>query len=233
MSYLWRLEGEQKVSMFLGRSAFQYERVCGMLMRSGVVQGTQLPARTLVTPKSEDETSKVIRKLRAESRKLVVAYGDKYPVLDFATSRYAWLNAKVGDAKPRVNAGAFVTLMLDLELAEKVDRTLVMKDEHKDAKITLTMLRNQDTSKAQRRHVLDLKTALNHEDMNLTQVEEIFKKHVNVEYLNMAKWQRLDHKDLERRMSALLKKYIQIPPKRIRRQPIGSRFLGFFKRRIA
>ena len=134
VSYLWRLEGEQQVAGFDGRRAFEFEDLCGMLIRSATVGETQLPARTLVLPKSEDETSKVIREMWAEGQKVVVAYGKNYPVLDFATCRYAWFNAKVGSKKPTVKAGAFITLMLKLELAEKVDGKLVMKDEHKNAK---------------------------------------------------------------------------------------------------
>lgn len=141
-----------------------------MLMRSGVVELTQLPARTLVLSRSNGETSKFTREMWAGGQTVVVANDKNYPVLDFAAILYTGFIAEVGNENPRVNAGAFITLMLYLELAEEINGRLVMKDEHKNSKIALTMLRNSDKSEAQETDVLELHTDSNHQDLDLKQI---------------------------------------------------------------
>ena len=120
-----------------------------------------------------------------ESQSVVVAFKNpftNYPVLDFAMSLYSWFNVKVDDSTPTVKSGAFVTLLLDLGLADKVDGKLVMRKEHENAQFKLTMMRNN--AKTTCNFKMD-EAGTNHIDLKYSEVKEVFDKHVSVQYIDM------------------------------------------------
>ena len=142
--------------------------------------------RKLVPAKSQDHTSKLISSIEEPGSVVVVAFPN-YPVLDYATSVYDWYNAKVGTREVGVNSGAFVNVLLNLELAEKKTTSagkaeIVMRPEHQDAQITLTMIRRSDATNCK----FDNEFGKDHSDLDFTEVRTLFEQTVAVKLLNIA-----------------------------------------------
>ena len=204
VAHLWRAELEQYFANMNGKRAFEYEDLCGLLLRGGSVGNVTLPERRLVPTTNQEHTSSLIRGIKKEGQMVVVAY-KSYWVLDFATSLYHWFNAKVGESTPTVNSGAFVTLLLELDMATKEDldppeeielsnkkkttkKKLVMKLSE-DEKITLTVMRNTPA----RTFVFKDNTGLNNEDLEYSdELKELFEKHITVEFLDVSNWDPRD-----------------------------------------
>jgi len=215
--WVWLDELKQHFSDLNGKVAFRYEDHCGLLLRGfGSFDGTKLPQRTLLPTTSQKHTSALIRGKKGDNSVVVVA-STGYPVLDYATSLYGWYNAKVGESAPTVNSGAFVSLLLNLDLAYKKESKLVMKEEHEEAKITLTMMRNN----AGTTFAFKDDAGKNHKDLKFSDVEELFQKHVTVKYIDTSKWDaRGDYNKAE--IDKLLIKYKDQLP--------AETFNSFFKK---
>ena len=171
-SLLLRRGLEKYLHAFEGSSTFLFWRLPPKLLRL-VVPGHHKHVRV----KTHEATSDAIRNLALEDSTVVVASND-YPVLDFATSRTTWFMAKAGKTPPTVEASAFVTLLLDLDLAYKDRGELVMKDH--DVQISLTVVRTND--KCVPKSVVKCSETLKpHEDLEFGQVEDVFDRHVQVE----------------------------------------------------
>jgi len=117
VAHFWRTELEQYFATLTGKE-FEYEDLYAQLLRGGSVGDVRLPERTLLPTTSQEHTSELIRGMTNEGQFVVVAFPN-YPVLDFVTSLCNWINAKVGDSTPTVSSGAFVTLLLNLDLVER------------------------------------------------------------------------------------------------------------------
>ena len=168
-----------------GKQAYDFEFLCGQKLRGATVGGITLPQRTLVQTTSHQDTSDLIRGMKKPGTAVVVAFTN-YPVLDFATSLYDWYNAKVGTREVKVNSGAFVNVLLHLDLAEKKTTSagkveIVLRPEHQDAQITLTIMHNSAKPKIQ----LD-NTFANRGKLDFAQVKQLFNQTVAVKFLNVA-----------------------------------------------
>ena len=104
-------------------------------------------------------------------------------MLDFTTSLYARCSSKVGESKPEVKAGAFITVMLALGLVRKVKGRLVMNKGHENDEITPTMLRYIKPKRLRTEvYVRDSSTGKkHHEGKDPDELEMLFKEHVEVD----------------------------------------------------
>ena len=90
--YLMRAELKQAFNAMTVKQAYDFEFLCGQMLRGATVGGITLPQRTLVHTTSKEQTSNLIRGMKKPGSEVVVAFTN-YPVLDFATSVYDWYNA--------------------------------------------------------------------------------------------------------------------------------------------
>jgi len=136
-----------------------------------------------------------------------VVSSTNYPVLDFATSRHDWINAKVGP-KVEVGSGAFVLLMVKyLGMAHIVGDKLQWQ-EGKKAKITLTFWRNSSGDKCR---FVKSDSVLT-KDMDFEALEAFFDESVDVEHLDLADCHSLARtKHLVRRYELLIGKDLVLP----------------------
>merc|ERR1712166_1255421 len=173
---------EEAISGFDGKSAFVFEDFCKLLCQGGTVGGVALTARAQVNTTTQVETSARILSLTDDKNEFVVA-STSYPVLDFATSRHDWINAKVG-SNVQVGSSAFVRLMVkDLSLARIVGHELQWK-EGKKAKITLTFWRNSSGDKFR---FVNKPTQLT-EGMDFETLKAFFDDSVDVKQLDLTDW---------------------------------------------
>jgi len=176
-SVLLRQGLEEHIRGFDGTTAFLFENTTPKLLRLVLPEW-----HTHLRPQTQEDTTAAIRRLGDKASDTVVVASVNYPVLDFATSLYDWYNAKAGATSPTVKASAFVTVLLDLELARKAGdgrrRKLVMKDPN--TQIRLVMLRTND--KGLPSNVLEKGlSSSEHSDLKYGQVKKVFEKHVQVE----------------------------------------------------
>ena len=163
---------------FDSKSAFEFEQFVPHLMKR------QDPAWKLQSrPSSKAETNAAIRALGDEPSDTVVVASSNYPVLDFATSRSDWFNAKAGKDKAKVGASAFVTTVVGLGLARKEDGKLVMLDP--STRIRLTMMRASEVEKPSNSDGSSLQLSRDlsdkHSDLDVDQVQKVFDTHVRMD----------------------------------------------------
>ena len=146
-----------------------------------------------VRPETHGATNDTIRNLALEDDTVVVA-PPCYPVLKLATSGTTWFMVKAGIGSPTVEASEFVTLLLDLGLAQKDKGELVMKeqDTQKIIRITLTVLYTNDDGPPKNGLKNGLRSS-EHSDLQFGKVKKAFDRHVKVEARNL--WDYFDKED--------------------------------------
>ena len=106
--HVLRLELKTKLAATDPRRPFCFEDTTTYILRSGAYE--RAIEGTSVRPENLKATAKAILDLPDSGERLVIA-SPNFPVLDQATSRFEWYNAKAGKAVPTVKAGAFHRLM--------------------------------------------------------------------------------------------------------------------------
>ena len=157
----------------------------------------------LICGADRDNTSCLIKNLKQDDDTLVRA-ATNYPILDFASGPRTWYNAEVGKTKPSINLSAFCTVMQLLDLASFTEEEgLSVYDKNK--RIILYLVHNCDNEEYEFERTKPMRK---HKGFNPDQVvEEVFKKYVDVVFLNVKKWDACDILDAENKRTEQLLKY--------------------------
>eukprot|EP00591_Stephanopyxis_turris_P003074 CAMPEP_0195506668 /NCGR_PEP_ID=MMETSP0794_2-20130614/242_1 /TAXON_ID=515487 /ORGANISM="Stephanopyxis turris, Strain CCMP 815" /LENGTH=701 /DNA_ID=CAMNT_0040633063 /DNA_START=113 /DNA_END=2215 /DNA_ORIENTATION=+ len=124
----------------------EFEEACFRMMVDGLdTVAMQSSPKTPVKPQSISETFDLLKTLRDDDNTVVRA-SKNFPVLDFATSRTAISNAKVGKGQTETAMNALASFVLGIGVAtENEDGTVKMEDTEFKAK--LAILRNSNAHK--------------------------------------------------------------------------------------
>ena len=172
----------EKFALLTGDNAFEFEDVCAVLLQGGIWKGIPFPKRRIICGTHLNHTTELLLNHLDKDCTLLRA-SNCYPILDFATTRYNWFNAKVGSSTPKISLSAFVTLMIDLGFAIVDDNNFLVHNLG-STKISLVLIRNSSSNN----WTFDKKLAIAYRDMNADQIISVFNDIVQVSVLNTADW---------------------------------------------
>ena len=172
-----------------GKKAFSFEDFCGDVL------ATSNDILTFSHPGTHDKTYEEIKALpptRKDNSNTIVKAFTNFPLIDYAVSQRDWINARVGQNSPKINAGAFVTTIIKFGYVTKssdkkrLERTETAPTEVD--KISLTMLRNVSprNKNLKANDVLIDSFGDNHKDLAFDHVCEIFDQFINCKCIDIS-----------------------------------------------